>query len=240
MNILNKIKTILDRQKAINEFYHDVKNLDEVLLDKRLSIFQEMVTPKLAEIGLENWNGKYIWFSNFNNQGIKHVIEYNVFKGYGGSFSFGNCFDFVPSISGKKLINHRTDKSTKIIYFKRLEGWQESYEKNKPLNPDKITTVNEQKFRKSLDKVLSHNIPKLKKWFSETNTIDKNIVSLKKDIENSPFEIGQRIISHEYILAFLHKKNGDSKSADYWLKEHLKKELNSDLEIELLKNKITD
>ncbi|WP_103070857.1 hypothetical protein [Aquimarina sediminis] len=238
MNIFSKIRDIIDRRKAVNEIYDDIQNLDEVLLEKRIEIFQEIVTPKFAEIGLNNWNGKYLWYSNFNENGIKHVIEYNVFKSFGGSFSFGNCFDFIPSISGKKLINHRTDKSTKVIYFKRLEGWQESFEKNKPINPDKISTVNEQKFRNSLNQVLSNNISKLEKWFSEKTTIEENISGLKKDVEFPTFEIGQRIISSEYILAFLYKQKGDLKSAEFWIKEHFKKGINSELEIELLTKRI--
>lgn len=238
MNIFDRIKNILDKQKAIDEFYDDVENLDEVLLEKRLEIFQEVVTPRLTKIGLKNWNGKYTWFSDFNDDGIKHVVEYNVFKGFGGSFSFGNCFEYVPTISGKKLINHRTDKSTKIIYFKRLEGWQESLDKNKPINPDRITTINEQKFRDSLERVLFTNIPKLKNWFNEKTTLEENISGLVEDVKNPAFEIGQRIISSEYILAFLFKQKKDFKSAEFWLNEHFKKGLNSELEKELLTKSI--
>jgi hypothetical protein len=216
-----------------------MKNLDEVLLAKRLEVFKEIVTPKFAEIGLKNWNGKYIWFSDFNEEGVKHVIEYNVFKYYGGSFSIGNCFQSVPTISGKKLINHRTDKSTKVIYFKRLEGWKNSFEKNKRANPDRISTINEEKFRKSLNNVLSNNIPKLKKWFDEKTSIDDNISGLLKDVDEPAFEIGQRIISSEYILAFLYQQKGDSKSANYWMEQHFKKSLHNESEMELLMNRIS-
>ncbi len=238
MNIFDRIKNIIERQKVIEEFYDDVENLDEVLLDKRLEIFQEVVSPRLTKIGLKNWNGKYTWFSDFNDEGIKHVVEYNVLKGFGGSFSFGNCFDCVPTISGRKLINHRTEKSTKIIYFKRLEDLQESFAKNNPINPDKISTINEHKFRKSLERVLFTNIPKIKNWFNEKTTMEENISGLLEDIKNPTFEIGQRIISSEYILAFLYRKQGNIKSAEFWLKEHFKKEINSEIEIELLTKRI--
>ncbi|MCH2192709.1 hypothetical protein [Kordia sp.] len=238
MNIFNKIIDSFNRQKVIDELFDDIKNLDEVLLDKRLAIFKEVVTPKFNEIGLKNWNGKYIWFSDFNEDGIKHVVEYNVFKGFGGSFSFGNCFEYVPTISGKRLVNHRTEKSTKIIYFKRLEGWQNSYEKNKPINPDRISTVNEEKFRKSLNRVLHKNIPKLNKWFAEKNTIDQNIAALLKDIENPVYEIARRVISSEYVLAFLYKQKGDKELAKYWMMEHFKKSSNSEKEKQLILKKI--
>ncbi len=238
MNIFSKIKDIIDRRISLNEIYDDIKNMDVVLLDKKLNIFDEVATPIFAEIGLKNWNGKYIWHSDFNDEGIKHVVEFNVFKYYGGSFSYGNCFQSVPTLSGKKLINHRTDKSTKIIYFKRLDGWQKSIEKNKPINPDRISTVNEEKLRKSLDKVLANNIPKLEQWFTGKTTIGENISGLLKDIENPPFEIGQRIISSEYILGFLYKKKGNIESAQYWINEHFKKSLNDEAEMELIMKRI--
>jgi len=238
MNIFNKIRDIIDRKKAVNEIYNYIQNLDEVLLEKRIEIFQEIATPKFTEIGLNNWNGKYLWYSDFNEYGIKHVVEYNVFKYYGGSFSFGNCFNFTPTVSGKKLINHRTDKSTKIIYYKRLEGWQKQMENNSPINPDKISTVNEQKFRESLNKVLTENIPKLKMWFQGKKTIEENISGLLADIKNPPFEIGQRIISFEYVLGFLYKQKDDIKSADHWINKHFEKSLNNESEKEMIKERI--
>ncbi|WP_445455562.1 hypothetical protein [Flavobacterium sp. HNIBRBA15423] len=221
MNFFRKIKDIIDRRKAIDEIYDDIKNLDEVLLEKRLEILNEIATPKFSEIGLNNWNGKYLWFSDFNEDGLKFVVEYNVFKGFGGSFSFGICYDFIPTISSqKKLTYHRTDKSTKIIYYKRLQGWQKSYENNSPINPDKISTVNEEKFRKSLTNVVENNIPKLKKWFDENETIEQNITSLLSEIKNPPYEIGRYIISFEYILGFINAKKNNFDFAEFWINKH--------------------
>ena len=226
MNFFRKIKDIINRRKAIDEIYDDIKNLDEVLLVKRLEIFNEIVTPKFAKIGLNNWNGKYLWFSDFNEQGIKYVIEYNVFKGFGGSFSFGICYDFIPTISSqKKLIYHKTNKSTKIIYYKRLEGWQKSFEYNSPINPDKISTVNEDKFRKSLNNVIENNISKLKEWFEENKTIEQNRLNLLNDINNPPYEIGRRIISFEYILSFIYARKKDFDTAEYWINKHFEDRL---------------
>ncbi len=240
MNIFSKIREIVDRRKTVNDIYDDIQNLNEVLLEKRIEIFKKVVTPKFAEIGLKNWNGKYLWYSDFNEDGIKHVIEYSVFKYYGGSFSFGNCFNFIPTISGKKLINHRTEKSTKIIYYKRLEGWQKKMENNSPINSDKISTVNEKKFRESLDKVLTENIPKLKLWFLGKKTVEENISGLLYDVKNPPFEIGQRIISFEYVLCFLYKQKSDVVSANHWINKHFEKLLNNESEKEMIKERINN
>lgn len=228
MNLLQKIRNYLDQKKALNELYDDISNFNEVLLDQRIAILEEVVTAKFAEIGLKNWNGKYIWFSDFNEEGIKHVIEYNVFKGFGGSFSFGNCYDFIPTFSNKTLINHKTDKSTAILFYNRLEGWQKSYEINSRINPDRISTVNEKKFRSTLNLVLNENLSKLKKWFDENKTLDQNIESLYQKIENPPYEIGQRIISNEYLLSFFMARKNNFNESQKWINKHFDKKFNDE------------
>ena len=238
MNLFRKIKEKIQQNIALNEIMEDMKGLDEVLLEKRLEIFKEIVTPEFSKIGLKNWNGKYLWYSDFNEYGVKHVIEYNVFKFYGGSFSYGTCFSFVPTFSGKKLMNHQTDKSTKIHFFKRIDEWQKSMENNSHINPDKISTINEEKFRKTLNEVLQRNLSRLKIWFENHQTLEQNIIGLEKDVKIPPYEIGQRIISSEYILSFLYKQKKDLKAAEFWLKKHFDKKLNCENEIELLMKKI--
>lgn len=238
MNPFKKLKQRFGQCAILDEVMDEMNTLDEVLLEKRLEIFKEIVTPEFAKIGLANWNGKYLWFSDFNDDGIKHVVEYNVFKYYGGSFSYGNCFSSVPTFSGKKLINHRTEKSTKIHFYRRLDGWQNSMAKNSRNNPDKISTINEEKFRKSLDDVLLRNVPKLTEWFKNHETLEQNLTGLKTEIEHPPFEIGQRIISCEYQLSFLNKQKGDHETAEFWLQKHVELNLNSESEIELLTRKI--
>ncbi len=238
MNVFHKIADWFRQNEAMDELLYEMKNLDEVLLEKRIEIFRERVTPEFAKIGLNNWDGKYMWFSDFTNEGVKHVIEYNVFKFYGGSFTFGNCFYSVPTISGRRLVNHRTDKSTTIHYFNRLEGWQKSLEEDGYRNPDKVSTVNEKKFRATLDAVLKRNIPKLRAWFENNCTVDQNIQMLQHYIKNPPYEFGQRIISCEYVLSFLYKQKGDIESAVFWMNKHFEKKLNKDQEIALIMDKI--
>jgi len=239
MNLFQKLKERFQQNAAINRIIDDLKDLDEVLLEKRLEMFKEIVTPEFAKIGLTNWNGKYIWHSDFNEFGIKHVVEYNVFKYYGGSFSYGNCFYSVPTISGgKRLINHRTDKSTKIHLFRRLDGWQRMIETNVRHDSDYVSTINEHKFITTLNDILQRNSPKLKVWFESHKTIEQNISSLKNEIETPPFEFDKRIISCEYILSFLYKQQKDIKSAKYWIEKHFDKNLNSLIEKELILKRI--
>ncbi|MFT3796640.1 hypothetical protein [Flavobacterium sp.] len=246
MNIFRRIKDIFERRKALREIYDDINTLDEVLLEKRLEIFSEMITPRLAEIGLRNWDGKYFWFSDFNQDGIKHVVHYETFKYFGGSFSFGNCYDFVPTISSKKLVYHRTDKSTKIIYYKKFPGWQQSDDNDSIRNIDKISTVNEEKLRKSIQEVFDRNLPQLKQWFDQNQTLEQNISNIlsEKDVEEKKEKKRQiyRVISLNYILAFLYAKKSDFGSAQTYIEKHYDRKIlneqNRKIEFDLVNEKI--
>lgn len=232
--IYNKIRDALERKIYLLEYYEDARNIDEVLLDKRLSIFKEVLNPRLESIGLKNWDGKYLWFSDFNSDGIKHVVGYNVLKGFSGGFTYGNCFYNVPTISGKRIINHRTDKSTIITYHKLSDGWQKSIEENRFLNPDRINTFNEEKFRKSLGNFIDNNLLRIRNWFVDNSTIDSSIDSLIKDANNPPFEIGRRNISYSYILAFLYFEKKNKEKTQYWIDRHFKNSSNTKFEKELI------
>lgn len=239
MNLLKQIQQLFQKRKALQGIYDDMQNLDQVLLEKRLEILNEIATPRFAGIGLKNWNGKYIWFSDFNDDGIKNAVEYNVFKYFGGSFTFGNCYDFVPTTSGgKKLIYHKTDKATKLIYDRKLEGWQKSDDENSPINIDNISTVNEEKFRKTLTDVLDRNIPKLKEWFEKNQTIEQNISSLLQENKKKRNEFLKRIISFDYILCFLYAQIKDFDSAGKHLNQHLETKVNTETEIGLIRDKL--
>lgn len=239
MNLFTKLKELIRQLEPTHEYLSDPKSPGEVLLANRLETFSEKLTPALVEIGLKHWDGRYLWYSDFNEDGVKHVVEYNVFKQYGGSFSFGNCYQSVPTISGgKRLVNHKTDKSTVIHFFNRLPGWEKSLEDSSFNNKDRISTVSEAKFQTNLSDVMERNIPILNQWFKDSKSLDQNISKLKNEIQNASENSELRIVSKEYILSFLHKQKGDDKAAEYWINKHFEKELNSSLEKELLLNRL--
>lgn len=238
MAFLRRIRDYIEREMFLNELYDDARNLDHVLLAKRLELLNDIATPLFRDIGLNHWNGKYQWYSDFNSEGIKHVIEFNLLKGFSGGFTYGNCYNFVPTFSGKRLIHHRTEKSTKLIYYKRSDRWQKAIDTNRPINPDRINTANAKKFQKTLKYVLKKNITHFNAWFKQNSTIDDNILSLKKELLHPSQEAGIRIISDEYILAFLYKQKEDLTNAEHWMQEHFKKGVHNNLEMELLMKRL--
>ncbi len=240
MKFIKNIQIWFERRQAINEVLEDIKDLDEVLLAKRLEIFDEIVTPRFKEIGLVNWNGKYIWSGNFNDDGIKHIVEYNVFKVFGGCFSYGNCYDFIPTVSAGKAVYHKTLKSARIIYYKRFPGWEKNISENRPINKDRISTINETKFRKTLTDVLDRNLPLLKIWFANNQTIPQNIESLLAERKNENREPGfaQRIISFDYVLAFLFARQKDISRAEVFLEDHAARNLHEKSQLQIIREKL--
>ncbi len=241
MNIIKVIRHFFLRRKAVREIYDDMQNLDEVLLEKRITIFSETITPRLAEIGLTNWDGKYIWSGDFNDDGIKHVIQYHVFKVFGGCFSYGTCYDFVPTVSsGKKLVYHKTIKSVKMIYLKKFNAWEKSDNEFSPVNIDKISTVNEEKFRKGLNDVLDRNIPILKHWFENNETIDQNIANLLEDIKKENNKLLPLHKSFEYILSFLYTKKNQFDLSEKYMEKYFERRQVNEIEKDLLRNNFDD
>lgn len=238
MNFINKIKEFFYRRAALNEIYDDINNLDVVLLEKRIEIFNELITPRFAEIGLNNWDGKYVWYSDFNNEGIRHVIKYEVFRYFGGSFSYGNCYDFIPTFNNKNELKYHKSKSNIIIVDRKiLEGWQEDNKINYSKKPYKISTVNEDKFRKSIFSVLDYNISIIDNWFKDNDTKEKNLKNLLYKIDNPEFQLEhtQKAISEDYIASFIYASKNDFNKSLKYMQEHFKKKL---LRVDIEKQKI--
>ena len=80
-------------------------------------------------------------------------------------------------------------------------------------------------------------MPKFEKWFEQNESIEQNIKSLLKDVEHEKKEFIRRIISFDYILYFLYRQKGNKNEAEKHYKQHIKRNLNSPEEIELLKEK---
>lgn len=82
----------------------------------------KVISPRLKKCGLV-WNGNYLWFDQPQNS-IRCVFYYTLLKGEQGTFTWGVCPDFIPTITtSNKLKFHRTDKSVTPLLF----DWPNEY-----------------------------------------------------------------------------------------------------------------
>lgn len=205
-----------------DELLENFENFEELSSQMKIDILSEIVTPKMKDIGLNNWNGKYFWYSDFNEIGIKKVVEYRVTKGFSDFFRFGNCFYFIPTHNTKKLKNHKTPKSTHIQYAFHTQGYKDYDRKLITTNVDAINTMNEKVYLKSLGEFLDKNIKLINDWFLSNQTIEDNIKTLKSQISD-PDNSGPLLITPEFILSFLYKRINENKLSQKWIEKYIEK-----------------
>ena len=191
--------------------------------DRVKELLNQHLTPMLKELGLDNWNNNYLWFGEFNEQDIKPVFQFVRLKGLKATFTYGNCFKFVPTISdSEKVSNHRTHKSTALHLFERTEGWHNSFNDDKDKSNDYITLWNEKEFEKSLVRLRDKYAPILKKWYLNNRTIEQNIRTAKYQIDQgNAYNINWP--NQQHILAFLYAYHGELSKADQSLDNFFKR-----------------
>ena len=201
-------------------------------------ILNEIITPKMFALGLTKYDGNYLWFDDFNDKGIKRVFHYNLMKGETGTFTYGNCFNFVPTYSNTAIIiNHITDKSTKLHLFERTEGWRKSLEGVE--FSDKTSHWGETECRRTINELLEKYCPIMERWWNNNTTIADCIITCNYQIE----EAGGYRVNHpkaNYVKAFLFAKTGDKEEAIKIINEELKNLIDYKPKFEKLRNQIVD
>lgn len=170
------------------------------------------VDSSLCSIGLTNKLNDRTWFNEFDNNGIKNVVRFQLTKGLGGTFVFGKCFDFLPTISNsQKLKNHETSKSTTLHLF----DWSDSIEVKNNLFLKKklqISVINKKQLSKDLEIFTNKGIKEINNWFEKNKSLDNCIDTCLKQIY-----IGDQYNLHSpnqiYVLSFLYAKKGDNEKA---------------------------
>jgi hypothetical protein len=211
---------------------------DPILKNRLKEILNEIITPRMVDIGLTKYDGRYLWFSDFDENGIKKVFHYNLMKGETGTFTYGNCFKFVPTYTQTAAIkNHKTDKSTTLHLFERTEGWRKSFEGGQ--FTDKTSHWGETECRRTVEELLEKYIPIMKIWWENNLTINQNIKTANYQIEKGG---GYRVNhpSASYVKAFLIGKIGDKEKAIKIIEEEFVSLINYKPTFNELKNKIIE
>ena len=192
----------------------------------------------MKSIGLNKYDGRYLWFSDFNENGIKKVFHYNLMKGETGTFTYGNCFDFLSTYTNTASIkNHRTDKSTTLHLFVRTEGWRKSFEGEE--FTDKTSHWGKSECRKTVTKLLNKYIPIMKSWWENNSTIEQCVNEANYQIEKG----GGYKVNYpkaNYVKAFLLAKLGDKEIAKQILEEEFEPLIKWKPKFEALKMKVIE
>jgi hypothetical protein len=176
------------------------------------TILNEILTPLLSSRGLTKYNGEYLWYSDFNNDGIKLVFKYTLMKGERGLFSWGVCIEDIPTYTQKKeLKNHRTDKSTTLHLWDWPKGYSKSFEGGgKPT--DLVSHWGEKECRHTINEVFNKYSNEIELWYGKASTTTGCL-----ELANEQIDKGGAYNIHfpnpKYVLIFLTAKLGNKTKA---------------------------
>ncbi len=210
-----RIKTNIDISKVNPPSKLEIDELLKLKVDRAF-----------RSIGLTNKLKNRIWFSDFDEQGVKNVIRFQLTKGFGAVFVFGKCFKFLPTISNsKRLINHKTDKSTTVHLFDYSSSItvSKNFIKRKPLQ---LSVMNYSYLSDGLDTFVRKGIKEIDHWFHNNQSIQDCINTSLQQIYLAE-EYAFRSPNQNYILSYLFSKTGDLKAREH----HLNKFLDSRYEL---------
>ncbi len=195
------------------------------------------VDKSLKSMGLTNSLNERIWFDEFDENGMKNVVRFQLTKGLGAVFVFGKCFDFLPTISdSQKLKNHKTSKSTTVHLF----DWSDSIEVKKNLiftKHLKISVINKKQLAKDLEIFAKKGINEIKNWFDKNKSIESCIDTCLNQISKGN-GYSLHYPNQVYVLSFLYAKIGDNQKANFYFDKYLRErheKLNPEVENQLKK-----
>ena len=172
-------------------------------------ILDEIISPRFCNRGLV-WNGKYLWFDQPKNS-IRQVFGYSRLKGETGTFVWGVCLDFVPTISSNKLKFHRTDKSVTQHLFEWTDEYSNSFIGGH-LDGGITTHWGNQETNNSIHHLFDKYEQKINKWFDRASTFEHLI-----DIAEQQIKTGKSYNFHSpdqrLVLAFLQAKSNQFSNA---------------------------
>ena len=185
------------------------RNTDLVDSETLRQILNETISPRLSNRGLY-WNGKCLWFDQPKSS-IRQVFGYSRLKGETGTFVWGVCIDFVPTISSNKLKFHRTDKSVTHHLFEWTNEYSSSFFGGH-MDGGITTHWGNRQTTNSIRRLFDNYEEKIISWFDQASTIGKLI-----DIAEQQIKTGNSYNFHspdpKLVLAFLQAKTNQLDNA---------------------------
>jgi len=172
-------------------------------------ILDEIISPRFCNRGLV-WNGKYLWFDQPKNS-IRQVFGYSRLKGETGTFVWGVCLDFVPTISSNKLKFHRTDKSVTQHLFEWTDEYSNSFIGGQ-LDGGITTHWGNQGTKNSIHHLFDKYEQKINKWFDRASTFEHLIDIAEQQIKTRK-SYNFHSPDQRLVLAFLQAKSNQFSNA---------------------------
>jgi len=189
--------------KFINSLFK--KHPEPVSAETLRSVLIEYISPEVSKIGLE-WNGKNQWIGP-SEDGIRKVLKHQVGKGLMGTFIWGMCYDFLPMVSGKRIVLQRTFKSARPQLFQSSATTDNFLNKKSDLENGVTSTWGEKECRKSISKLFDKRKSEIFEWLEKGKTLDGSIEIVRSQFDNKVYNTHWP--NPKYVASFLLAKKGD-------------------------------
>lgn len=184
----------------LNIFSNNNKSLvDTTTLQQ---IVDETISPRLEKLGLAKTTN-YLWHEQTLKE-IRKGFSYSLLKGAAGTFTWGVNLDFLPMISNKKIVYHKSAKK----YVQHLFEWTDEYASSfsaGQLVGGVTTHFGLQDTKKSIATLFERYERKIINWFDTANTVENLIDKAEQQVN-----VGKHYDIHnprpKYMLAFLYAK----------------------------------
>lgn len=190
----------------------------KVLLDRNL-------TSELREIGFTKYDGEYLWFSDYNEIGVRLVYKYMRLKGDSGVFNWGYCFDFLPTISNtKKLKNHKTENSITLHLWESTDGYKKSFEGGG--RPTEIVSHYSGECENDIQAIFKKYKSDIFDWFNSSTSLMKIQDIVNNQINNRTYNMHSP--NPKYVLPFILAKTGKKEEGIDLIREYFARYIERD------------
>ncbi|PTX63691.1 hypothetical protein C8N46_101295 [Kordia periserrulae] len=172
-------------------------------------ILYDIATPVFEKLNLQATENPYVWMSDFNEEGIRRIIQFS-YRGTVGNFRIGTNFDFMPVINSKQNIVFKKEQCHLFDDAQTIVNSKKS-----------ISLWHKKSFIKSLQKLVHKRIHKIDTYLRNTNTISQNIIIANAQLQHPDEVYPIHEPALRYVLAFLHAKLGEKDKAIELMQEHL-------------------
>lgn len=173
------------------------------------TILEDIVSPVLSKKDLTAQRAG-TWTSAFIN-GIAKIFSYTQLKGGQGTFTWGVCFNFLPTFSAGQIKFTRTENSAKPHLFEWTDEYANSFFGGN-LKGGICSEWGEQEARSSIKYLLNKYQARIFAWYDSASSIEGAI-----KIARYQANIGRSYKYHspspEFVLAFLLARIGATEDA---------------------------
>jgi preprotein translocase subunit SecA len=172
-------------------------------------ILEETIAKRLEKKNFK-WDKNFLWFTDYKNS-IRQILKYVKLKGEQGTFAWGGCLDFVPTITGNKVKYHRTDKNVTLQLFEWTDEYAQSFFGGQ-LDNGITTHWGEIEAKESILKLFNKYENKIFDWFEKSNTLE-NLMSIATRQIEADKSYKFHSPNPKFVLAFLFAKIGELENA---------------------------